>query len=90
MRVNPDIDRICNALDRITKKYGQPIIDGPEIDWGQVICRMEFGPHWGSHPEFHNPDRPDSRDLMNCNRLERGEWPKWIVGCTKAKEADDA
>lgn len=78
---NPFVNRILQAIDSLTAKYGQPKIDGPERDWGQVVCRMRFGPHWGSHPEFLKG--PTNVDLINCNRLERGEWPPWIEGCTK-------
>lgn len=78
MHENPYIQQIIDAIDRLIDKYGQPIIDGPEVDWGQVLCRMRFGPHWSSHSGLR--DGPTNQDIINCSRLERGEWPVWIVG----------
>lgn len=68
---------ICRALDLLYKKYGNPIVDGPELDWGQVICRMRLGSDWGNHKDFEKG--PTFTDLNNCNNLYQGKFPEWIL-----------
>jgi hypothetical protein len=57
-------------------KFGQPIVDGFEQGWGQVICRLKLGEDWRDNPELE--DGPDAEDILSAVDLLAGNWPSWV------------
>ena len=44
-------------------------------DWGQALCREQYGPEWGTMPDL--PDSPTEDDVERAKAWEAGDWPDW-------------
>ena len=76
---NTDFSHNTNMIltwtDRMAHAYGGTVYEryGKAWDWGQAICREQYGPHWSALNLQENTDEDVERALA----WEQGDWPKW-------------
>ena len=72
---------VLEWVKRMRTKNG-PIVrakDGEEFDWGQALCREQFGVEWKKYMCIHDIAAPTKNDLDRAIRWEKGEIPDWIA-----------
>jgi len=65
-------------ISRMAFKYGGIIVakTGRNLDWGQAICREQYGENWA---EEGIPDSPTDQDIERMRRWEyEGKHPDWV------------
>lgn len=65
-------------INRMTKRYG-PIVrdkEGPNLDWGQALCRQVYGLDWNRL--IGDIDGPTLDDVHAAQEWEAGEIPEWV------------
>jgi hypothetical protein len=67
---------ICDWVRRMALTYGGIVKgeDGKTYDWGQALCREQYG----DDPKDW-PDIPSYLDLLRAKKWEGGEWPEWVL-----------
>jgi len=71
---------IIEWAKRMTKLYGETITDksGKTYDWGQALCREQFGIDWENYMRTRNIAIPTKSDLERALAWEQGDIPDWI------------
>jgi len=75
--------RVNITLDwtyRMAMKYGGTVYEknGKRWDWGQAICREQYGPNWSHLPEGELPETPTNDDIVRMVEWEEGDIPDWV------------
>jgi len=67
-------------VKRMSNEHGPTVRskDGTTFDWGQALCREQFGSNWQKHMTLHNIAAPTKQDLERAKRWENGEVPDWV------------
>ncbi len=70
---------------KMARRYGDTATDtdGRTWGWGQVICRVLYGPDWNDSPEFEqeysvSPNLPAPEQVMKLIATWEDEWPECI------------
>lgn len=75
-------------ITRMARRFGGTVHDkeGPPYgwDWGQALCRAQYGLDWS---KLDIPDGPDEESVRIAQAWEDGEWPAWAV-IPSAREAE--
>ena len=82
-----NVNVILSWTSRMARAYGGTVYErsnGKAWDWGQAICREQYGPNWSSL----GLDSPTGEDVERALEWELGDWPKWAVD--PREESDDA
>jgi hypothetical protein len=71
---------IFDWVKRMTESFGPTVnsTTGEEYDWGQALCREQFGPNWQHHMVSHNISMPTRDDLNRAIEWEKGNVPDWV------------
>jgi len=71
---------IFEWVKRMTGKYGSIVktIEGTELDWGQALCREQFGTDWEQYMLQNNITMPTKADLEKAIEWEEGNIPDWV------------
>lgn len=74
------INEIFGWVKRMSEKNGSIVIskDGTKYDWGQALCREQFGKEWQSYMIENNIRIPTEQDLEKAIKWENGEIPDWV------------
>jgi hypothetical protein len=77
---------ILGWAKRMSENFGETIFDnhGNQFDWGQALCREQFGPNWHQHMQTNNISKPTNADLDRALEWENGVTPDWIDRIEKA------
>ena len=67
-------------VKRMNEKHGNTVysISGELFDWGQALCREQFGEDWQNYMISNNILMPTQEDLDRAIRWEEGEVPEWV------------
>lgn len=65
---------------RMGEANGRVVVDvsGMKYDWGQALCREQFGPDWINYMRTQNIIVPDEDDLERALEWEQGVKPDWV------------
>ena len=71
---------IFEWVKRMSEKHGPTIhsTNGEEYDWGQALCREQFGANWQQYMVEHNISMPTRKDLERAIEWEEGNVPDWV------------
>ena len=73
---------VIEWANRMSISNGKTVIDSNEkrFDWGQALCREQFGPNWINHMINNNIIIPTQEDLDKALDWEKGNKPDWVLG----------
>jgi hypothetical protein len=65
---------------RMAEKNGDTVIDknGAKLDWGQALCREQFGINWQNYMQTNNISKPTNADFDKALEWEHGATPEWV------------
>jgi hypothetical protein len=71
---------IFEWVKRMTEKHGPTVRckTGKTYDWGQALCREQFGELWRNYMLFNNISIPTRKDLERAIEWEEGNIPDWL------------
>jgi len=71
---------IFEWVKRMTEKFGPTVHSksGERFDWGQALCREQFGINWMQDMQTMNIYMPTKKDLDRAIEWENGDVPEWI------------
>jgi len=74
--LHPNTMWVIEWIERMAMQHGGTVyeVDGPSWDWGQALCREQYGPSWSKDGV---PADPTDADVARAKRWEDGEWPEW-------------
>ena len=74
------IVEIFNWVKRMTDLHGPDVLaeDGEKLDWGQALCREQFGVDWKHYMMENNISMPTKSDLEKAIEWEKGNIPDWV------------
>jgi len=71
---------IFEWVKRMTEQNGSVVYakDGEKLDWGQALCREQFGTDWKHYMMENNISIPTKVDLERALEWENGNIPDWV------------
>ena len=71
---------IFEWVKRMNEKYGLVVTSvlGVKYDWGQALCREQFGTDWKNYMASNNIYLPTQEDLDRALEWENGNIPNWV------------
>lgn len=79
---NPCSRFVCNWINRMAGRFGGTVVErgtGKTWDWGQALCREQFGPNWVDELRRRHLEDADETSVEIARRWEGGEWPAWVA-----------
>ena len=69
-------DWVIKWIGRMARKYGATVWDkdGRWWDWGQALCREQYGREWMKTV----PDEPTDDDVLRAFQWEKKNIPSWV------------
>lgn len=97
--MKPETQFVMDWITRMNRRYGSAWVhdttqDHKAMDWGQALCREQYGPNWENHPDFG--DDPSPADVERAKAWEAGDWPEWVdtddfdLSLTRSTEGEGA
>jgi len=76
---------ILNWAKRMKEKYGDIVVSktGDNYDWGEALCREQFGPDWQHYMISNDITIPTKKDLLRAIEWEKGDEPSWVNSYVK-------
>ena len=75
--INPNTQYVIDWMGRMTRKHGGVVYEkerGMWWDWGQALCREQYGEDWN---DIVPPD-PTIDDVGRASDWEKGDFPDWV------------
>jgi hypothetical protein len=75
--IKPNTQYVIDWIGRMTRKYGGAVYEkkrGTWWDWGQALCREQYGEDWN---DIVPPD-PTIDDVIRASAWEKGDFPDWV------------
>lgn len=84
--MKPETRYVLDWIGRMAHRWGGTVFDRTDAtkkyDWGQALCREQYGPGWN---DVVGED-PTPEDVERAKVWEEGDWPEWAWTLVRYRE----